>query len=158
MNEQLKELRVLAEDISVLYVEDNLLLRQNVEQLLQKLFTNVFVAEDGLEGYQIFTQHKPKLVITDINMPKMNGLTMAKKITLEELSTKIIYITAYDDKEYLFQAIKAGVFRYLPKPAKVNQLVDALFDAVKLIRYEENKHLYDNQLKDIFNYQLNFRI
>ena len=68
MNEQLKELRVLAEDISVLYVEDNLLLRQNVEQLLQKLFTNVFVAEDGLEGYQIFTQHKPKLVITDINI------------------------------------------------------------------------------------------
>ncbi len=158
MNEQLKELRVLAEDISVLYVEDNLLLRQNVEQLLQKLFTNVFVAEDGLEGYQIFTQHKPKLVITDINMPKMNGLTMAKKITLEELSTKIIYITAYDDKEYLFQAIKAGVFRYLPKPAKVNQLVDALFDAVKLIRYEENKHLYDNQLKDIFNYQNNLLI
>ncbi|MDD5051312.1 MAG: response regulator [Sulfuricurvum sp.] len=154
-NEKLKELKNLAEDICVLYVEDNSGLRQNIQQLLHKLFTNVFVAEDGLEGYQVFSQYKPKLIITDINMPKMNGLDMAKKIKVEEPNTKIIYITAYSEKEYLFQAIEAGVYRYLPKPAKVNQLIDALYEAVKSVHYEESKHLFDNQLKDIFNYQNN---
>jgi CheY-like chemotaxis protein len=152
------EVQNLAKDIGVLYVEDNPGLRENIVQLLGKIFTNILSAQDGKEGVEIFKKSKPRLVITDINMPKMNGLEMAKKIKAEEPDTKIIYITAFNEKDYLLEAINVGVFRYLPKPAKVNQLIDALYDALKAIQYEENKHLYDSQLRDIFNYQNNLLI
>ena len=158
VSERLLEIQSLAKDITVLYVEDNTGLRTNIVQLLGKVFVNILSAADGLEGYELFKKNKPKLVITDINMPKMSGLEMAKKIRAEEPDTKIIYITAYNEKEYLLEAITVGAFRYLPKPAKVNQLLDALYDALKSIQYEENKHLYDTQLQDIFNYQNNLLI
>lgn len=158
MNEKLLEIQTLAKGISVLYVEDNPGLRTNIVQLLGKVFTNILSAADGLEGVEIFKKYKPRLVITDINMPKMSGLEMAKKIKSEEPDTKIIYITAFNEKEYLLEAINVGVFRYLPKPTKVNQLLETLYDALKAIQYEENKHLYDTQLHDIFNYQNNLLI
>ena len=158
MSEKLLEIQTLAKDISVLYVEDNPGLRTNIVQLLGKVFTTILSAADGLEAIEIFKKNKPKLVITDINMPKMSGLEMAKKIKSEEPDTKIIYITAFNEKEYLIEAINIGVFRYLPKPTKVNQLLDALYDVLKVIQYEENKHLYDTQLHDIFNYQNNLLI
>ncbi len=158
MNNKLQEVQRLAKDTGVLYVEDNPGLRENIVQLLGKIFTNILSAQDGQEGYDVFKKHKPRLIITDINMPKMSGLEMAKKIKDEEPDTKIIYITAFNEKDYLLEAINVGVFRYLPKPAKVNQLIDALYDALKAIQYEENKHLYDAQLQDIFNYQNNLLI
>lgn len=158
MNEKVLEVKSLAKDITVLYVEDNPGLRENIVQLLSKIFTHILSAQDGAEGYEVFKKHKPRLVITDINMPKMSGLEMAKRMRSEEPDTKIICITAFNEKEYLQEAINAGVFRYLPKPAKVNQLIDALYDALKAIQYEENKHLYDTQLHDIFNYQNNLLI
>lgn len=158
VSERLLEIQKLAKDITVLYVEDNAGLRTNIVQLLGKVFVNILSAADGLEGYELFKKNKPKLVITDINMPKMSGLEMAKKIKTEEPDTKIIYITAYNEKEHLLEAINVGTFRYLSKPAKVNQLLDALYDTLKAIRYEENRHLYDTQLQDIFNYQNNLLI
>lgn len=154
-NAKVLELKNLAEGISLLYVEDNDGLRQNIEQLLGKIFDNVLTASDGEEGYTVFRKHKAKLVITDINMPKMSGLEMAKKIKAEEPATKIIYISAFNDQEHLLQAIEIGVFRYLSKPAKAAELIDALYDGVKAIHYEESKNSFENQLKDIFNYQNN---
>lgn len=158
LNEKIQAIKTLSQGISLLYVEDNSGLRANIVQLLGKVFTNISSAKDGLDGYKIFKKTKPKLVITDINMPTMSGLEMAKKIKEEEPDTKIIYITAHNEKEYLLEAIDVGVFRYLSKPAKVNQLLDALYNALKTIRHEENKHLYDSQLHDIFNYQNNLLI
>lgn len=158
LNAEIHELKALSAGIFLLYVEDNTGLRENIEQLLKKIFPNVLIAEDGAAGYEMFRRHKPRVVLTDINMPKMTGVEMARKIKADEPDTKIIYITAYDDKEHLLDAINVGVFRYLPKPAKVNQLIDALYDAVKAIRYEEHKHIFENQLKDIFNYQNNLLI
>jgi len=155
---KIEELKTLAEDITVLYVEDNKGMRDNMQRLFQSFFNNIFVAVDGIEGYQLFTQKKPPLVITDIIMPNMNGFQMIKKIKSEDPDTEIIYITAHNDKEHLQQAIDAGVFRYLSKPANVAQLIDVLYDAIKVIHYRESKHLFENQLKDIFNYQNNLLI
>jgi YesN/AraC family two-component response regulator len=134
LNEKLHKIQTLSENISVLYVEDNPGLRANIEQLLGKIFPNILSAANGLEGYKTFKKHKPRLVITDINMPHMNGIEMAKKIKAEEPDTKIIYMTAYNEKENLLDAINVGVFRYLPKPVKVDQLLEALYEAVKTIQ------------------------
>lgn len=154
-NDKIVELKKLAEGISLLYVEDNDGLRHNIIELLQKIFGNVHSASDGQEGYELSRARKPNIVITDINMPNVNGLEMARKIKADEPGTKIIYVTAYDDKPHLIEAIEIGVFRYLPKPAKAVELIDALYDAVKAISFETGKQSYDRMLKDIFNYQNN---
>jgi len=88
-------------------------------------------------------------------MPKINGFEMIQKIKSAEPNTKIIILSAYNEPEQLYKAIELGVFRYLHKPAKVQDLVDAIYKAVKAIEEDENRQLLDNQLQSIVNYQTN---
>lgn len=155
MNEKIKAIKDLSNNISVLYVEDNQGLLENMQILLDKIFKNVFIAHDGQEGYAEFLKVKPKIVITDINMPNLNGFAMIKKIKETTPECKIVVLSAYDDKEYLHTAIKLGVFRYLTKPAKVPHLLDALYDTVVSINKDENSRIFLAQLQNIFNYQNN---
>ncbi|PHR58547.1 MAG: response regulator receiver protein [Arcobacter sp.] len=158
MSDILKELKKFAVDYTLLYIEDNAGLRINVEKLLSKFFSNVFTAENGREGLDMFKKHQPDIIITDINMPEMNGLDMAEKIKSIIPSSKIIIMSAHEEKEYLHQAIDAGIFRYLNKPAKTNILVKALYDTILVIQKEEDNLLLQVQLQDIFNYQNNIII
>lgn len=126
-----------------------------MQKLLSRMSTNVIVANDGEQGYKKFLEHKPKIIITDINMPKMNGFKMIKKIQAIEPESKVIVLSAYNEKKHLHIAIDLGVFRYLNKPAKIPELVDALYDTVLAIHKEENRRLFLNQIQNIFNYQNN---
>ncbi len=155
MKEMTETIKVLSDNIGVLYVEDNLGLSKNVETLLCRVFKDVYIAHDGKEGYSQFLKHRPKIVITDINMPVLNGFAMTKKIKDVEPNCKIIVLSAFDEKKHLYTAIKLGVFSYLHKPAKTPELISALHDAVLSINKEENSRIFLTQLQNIFNYQNN---
>lgn len=152
MQQIIEEIKQLSGNMNLLYVEDNDGLRVNVEKLLGRIFGNVITAENGEDGYNAFVKFKPNILITDINMPKMNGFDMIKKIKASEPECKIIILSAYDDKEYLHSAINLGIFRYLSKPAKVPELVQAIYDSVIDIHKEENRRLFFSQIQTIFNY------
>ena len=154
----LPELKKFGTDYSILYIEDNEGLRTNVKSLLEKVFTKVFAAENGKVGFEMFKKHHPDIIITDINMPEMNGLEMAAKIHDISPSSKIIIMSAHEEKEYLHQAIDAGVFRFLNKPAKTDVLLQALYDVIIVLQREEDNILLQVQLQDIFNYQNNIII
>jgi len=158
MSDMLKELKRFAPDYSVLYIEDNTGLRTNVANLLGKFFKNIHTAENGKLGFEMFKKHHPDIIITDINMPEMNGLQMAQKIHDISPSSKIIIMSAHEEKEYLYQAINAGIFRYLNKPAKTDILMQTLYDTILVIQKEEDNMLLQVQLQDIFNYQNNIII
>ena len=117
MNQKIEKIKALSGNMNLLYVEDNLTLCKNMSNLLSRISDNVIVANDGEEGYKKYIEFHPKIVITDINMPKMNGFEMIKKIKALEPECKIIIMSAYDEKEYLYNAINLGVFRYISKPA-----------------------------------------
>ncbi|MCK9454122.1 response regulator [Sulfurimonas sp.] len=155
MNEKIKKINSLSDNISVLYVEDNLGLSKNMQALLSRIFKDVLIAHDGQEGYAEYLHSRPKIVITDINMPGMNGFEMIAKIHEVESDCKIIILSAYDEKKHLYKAIELGVFAYLHKPAKAPQLINTLHDAVLSIQKEENSRIFLNQLQNIFNYQNN---
>ncbi|MFA6136447.1 MAG: response regulator [Sulfurimonas sp.] len=155
MQQIIEEIKQLSVHMNLLYVEDNAGLRENVEKLLSRIFGNVITAEDGEDGYNAFVKFKPNILITDINMPKISGFDMIKKIKFNEPDCKIIILSAYDEKEHLHTAINLGVFRYLSKPAKVPELVQAIYDSVIAIHKEENHRLFLNQIQTIFNYQNN---
>jgi YesN/AraC family two-component response regulator len=158
MKKMTETIKALSGDMGILYVEDNLGLSKNVETLLCRVFKNVHIAHDGKEGYSQFLKHRPKIVITDINMPVLNGFAMAKKIKDVEPNCKIIVLSAFDEKKHLYTAIKLGVFSYLHKPAKTPELINALYDAVISIDKEENSRIFLTQLQNIFNYQNNIII
>jgi len=158
MNEKIQEMQNLSEKISILYVEDNLGLSKNIRSLLSRIFKTIFIANNGQEGYVECIHSRPNIVITDLNMPGMNGFEMIKKIKEIEPDCKIIILSAYDEKKHLYTAIKLGVFSYLHKPAKATELVNTLYDAVISIHKEENSRVFLNQLQNIFNYQNNIVI
>lgn len=158
MKEMIETIKTLSNNIGVLYVEDNLGLSKNVETLLLRVFKSVYIANDGEEGYNQFLKNRPRIVITDINMPGMNGFEMVKKIKEAKPDCKIIILSAYDEKLHLHTAITLGVFSYLHKPAKAPELISALYDAVIHIHKEDNSRIFLTQLQNIFNYQNNIVI
>ncbi|EDZ61413.1 signal transduction response regulator receiver (CheY-like) [Sulfurimonas gotlandica GD1] len=155
VSDKIRTIKKLSTDIPLLYVEDNIGLCNNMKKLLERVNDNVIIANDGEEGYKKFLEHEPKIIITDINMPKMNGFKMIKKIQAIEPECKTLILSAHDEKEHLHAAINLEVFRYLNKPTKIPELIDAIYDTVLSIHKEENRRLFLNQLQNIFNYQNN---
>ncbi|WP_022852101.1 response regulator [Limisalsivibrio acetivorans] len=88
--------------LKVLYVEDESVTRMAVTRVLQKRVAEVFSAKDGKEGLDLYTQHKPDVVLTDLQMPVMDGWEMIAEIRKENGNVPIIVISAYDyeDSQY----------------------------------------------------------
>lgn len=157
-NESIHELKELAKEYQILYVEDNAGLRDKACILLKKFFAEVIPAQNGEEGLSIFKEFKPKIVITDIKMPVMDGLEMARRIKKISPHTKIIITSAFDDNEYLFESINIGVYRYLKKPLGIEQLTTVLLDGLKQLKLEDEDHMFSFYVENIFNYQKNLLI
>ena len=83
-------------------------------------------AENGEEALEKIEQLKPDVVMTDIRMPYMDGLTLSKRIRQKYPSTKILIFSGYDDFEYAQQAIKLNVTEYILKPVNVEELTEIL--------------------------------
>jgi CheY-like chemotaxis protein len=153
MRDKITALQAQRDRIKLLYVEDNDGLRQNVAQLTGKFFRDVYVARDGNEGLELFKTHNPDIVITDIKMDGMDGLQLAGKIHTLDPRTKVIVLSAHDTQEYLHRAIDSAIFRYISKPAKIDTMVDTLYDSVNALKEEERYALMQHRLEDVFNYQ-----
>jgi YesN/AraC family two-component response regulator len=122
-------------DISVLYVEDEPATREEVVEILQRRVREVFTARDGSEGLVLFRERAPDLVVTDIRMPVMDGLMMARTIREEYKGALIIMVTAYSDTPYMLEAVDIGIDQYVVKPVKVEKLAAALDKCAEIIEY-----------------------
>ena len=149
----LKKLKSDAESYSILYVEDNEPLRNNASKFLNKIFSIVYTAPDGKEALKLFKEHSPSIVITDIKMPNMGGMELARHIKDINPDTKIIIMSAFDDRDNLFNAIELGIFRFLKKPVSISDFSQVLHDIIKDIIKNQNFQLFHANLKNIFNYQ-----
>ena len=118
MNEIIENLNKYAKEMSVLYVEDNEEVRASTSLMLQRTFGNVIEASDGLEGLQRYkcNSYIIDLVVTDINMPNMNGIEMIKEIKEIDHTQQVLVVSAYGESEYFIQTIKLGIDGYLLKP------------------------------------------
>jgi PAS domain S-box-containing protein len=138
--------------LSVLYVEDDDNTREELEYFLQNKVKKLYVAKNGQEGFEFFEKYKPDLIITDIQMPIMTGTKMIKLIKEINPNMPIVIITAFNDAENLFEAIKLNVSSYLTKPLNLFSLSEVLSNLAKNINLEnENKETLNTlkQYKDI---------
>lgn len=141
-------------DFSILYVEDDDGVRAINLRILKRMFKHTYEAKDGLEGYALYEQLNPDIILTDIKMPKMDGIKLAKKIRSNDDKTKIIITTAFSDEKYLLDAVELNVERYLVKPLTKRNLLPALQKAVSGLITENNivlsKDFYYNLVTGLF--------
>ncbi len=100
--------------LSVLYVEDDTATREELAMILEPWVGQLHVAVDGQDGLTLFADKRPDIVVTDIQMPKINGLVMSTKIRALAPDQPIVVVSAYNDVEYLFRAIELGITNTLP--------------------------------------------
>ena len=126
-------------DITVLVVEDEKQLLAYMAEYLQLFFETVYTAADGLNAYRIYESKKPDIIIADINMPYMDGLTMIERIRRRDAKTKIIITSAHSEKEKLMQAIELHLVKYLIKPVQSDLLKALLLSLVDELRRNSNR-------------------
>ncbi|HHD80941.1 MAG TPA: response regulator, partial [Campylobacterales bacterium] len=107
---------------SILFVEDEPAVRFELERFLQRYSRNVMVATNGEEGLELFKKNMPDIVISDIKMPKMNGIDMAKEMKKLSAEQTIIFTTAHSDNSYFLEAIEMQVYGYILKPVDLGLL------------------------------------
>jgi DNA-binding response OmpR family regulator len=113
-------------NIKVLYVEDDDVARENGIEYLENYFDTIYDASNGLEALTLYDKYKPDIIITDIEMPKLNGLEFVQRIREKDDTTQIIITTAYSHKEYLFRAIELQLIKYLVKPINEKEFDEAI--------------------------------
>lgn len=123
-------------DISVMYVEDEAGARDQVWRMLASCGYRLFMAENGREGVELFRRHSPDITLTDIMMPVMNGLEMARTIREEAPDAQIIVMTAFSDTDYLLDAISIGINQFIVKPVEFNKLKSAIQRCITIIRMQ----------------------
>ncbi len=109
-------------DISILYVEDEDVIREGYARALNRISNHVRLASNGKDGLKMFKEEKPDIVISDIRMPVMDGIEMLHKIKEIDPGCSVIFTTAHNDNHYLLQALDLHVDAYLQKPVEKNIL------------------------------------
>ncbi len=142
-----KELKEAAQGIRVLYVEDDLELRQNTARLLNSFFAVVHTAKNGFEGLEMFSNSSYDFIITDINMPVMNGVKMVQEIKKKNPQQIIIVISAHDEARYLLELINLGVEHFVLKPLDLSLFLTVIEKAVKLARISRLEEEYKHKLE-----------
>ena len=154
----------ILKNITILYAEDEKDLREVTHQILKGFTKKQYVAQNGQEGLELFKQYENEidLIITDVNMPILNGLDMVKEIKKININIPIIVATAFSNKEYLLEAIDIGVDKYVLKPIDIAKLLQVMSQS---LIYHELKDLYTDRLtnlpnrnklkKDLENYNTN---
>ena len=115
-------------DLTVLYIEDDETLNRNIKNIFEALFHNVISCTNGIEGLNSFkdsleTNSKINIIISDIHMPKMNGIELLQKIREYDKDIPFIFTTAHSDTKYTLESIKHGISDYIIKPIDVQELI-----------------------------------
>lgn len=155
MVQDIKFLQKIGNSLTLLYVEDNPLIQQEYLQFLRRIFSNIHVANNGEEGIELFKNNEIDLVITDIEMPLMSGLEMGSLIKMINPDVHLIFMTAYNDTQFLHKAIQMAADGYLIKPIDITATIDTLRKSmVTLISLKENER-YKNELETLIDQRTN---
>ena len=138
--------KTLLKQISILYVEDDDVIRTELSSLLTNFFSQIFCASDGLEGLKIFKKNQKKidLIISDITMPNLSGIDMIKQIREFDKEVGVILATGYSDKEFLIDSIKLKVVNYIVKPIDIKALLESISEFAENLAHKriiKNKNI-----------------
>lgn len=110
----------------VLIVDDDEATRQKLKKIIEKDGLNVLLAEDGSQALDIFSHERPGIVITDLKMPKIDGMEVLHSVKKVDSLAQVILITGHRDYDLAIHALRGGALDYLRKPIELDDLFVAL--------------------------------
>lgn len=140
---------------TILLAEDDESIRKSFKRILLLYVSEVYEAINGEEAFELYEKYHPDILITDIKMPKLNGLELIKKIRQLDIKTPIIVTSAYTDQDFLLESIKLSLVEYIVKPMKENDLNRLLQECAKTLLDKFETHIqldadcsydYDNKV------------
>lgn len=141
------DLLIYTQELSLLLVEDSPELRQELSEQLALLFKSITTASNGEEGWERFLEHPYDLVITDLEMPYMNGEELLKKIREHSPEQEVLIISAYNEPERLISLINLHASGFIEKPLQHQSLLETLFIISKKCTDAKALHHYREQLE-----------
>ncbi len=148
---------LLLKDKTILFAEDDIISRTKVVEILTMIFDKVYSAQDGKEAYEIYEDESPDIILTDIKMPKIDGLELIKKIRQNDYKTPIILMTSFAEQELLVDAANLSIDGYLVKPVSLEKLTFSLCKAIQRINRDlglfplGNDFFYNLSTKELYN-------
>ena len=141
---------------TILYAEDDKITREQMSEMLGVFFKNVLVACDGEEAFDIYKRCEPDIVATDIMMPKLDGINLAKLIREKNYTIPIVLITSFVEKDLLINAANLSVDGYLVKPVSTHALIETFCTAIqrsqkykRLVHFDDATY-YDMDIGELF--------
>lgn len=149
--------------ITLLYAEDEVETRKNhIEYLKERYDFNYVEASDGEAALALYKVHKPEIILTDVTMPNMDGLTFVQHVRESSPHTKIVVLTAYDEREKLMKALDLNVVNYLLKPINRKKLSSAIELALETLpgyekkealrQYIDSSTSWDEKSRELYRY------
>ena len=141
------DLLKLAEESSVLYVEDEDSVRTEVAEILKSIFPTVVTAVNGLDALQKFTQESFSLVITDISMPELDGIGLIQEIQKQKPQQSFLVTSAYSEARHLIPLINLGVGNFVLKPIDWHMLLAMLRKELAYVRNQDMEQRHQRRLE-----------
>ena len=140
--------REYLKSLTLLYVEDEELTREIFSEFLSRLVGVLITAQNGAEGLEAYREHNPDIIITDIQMPVMDGLAMIREIRdLEKIkSVPIFVMTAFEEVEYLKRSIPLGAFEYVVKPLDTGTFTESLLACARHLLEKKTQHQAQDEI------------
>ena len=148
MKERINKILEYSKNMNLLYVEDNAENRESTSNILSIIFDNVIIAVDGQDGLNKFKENNIDLIITDINMPNLNGIEMIKEIKKIDRNCDFIFLSANDDRKILLECIPLQANGFLVKPLDFEELIsliEEIIEKIQLLHESKNNEYYNEQ-------------
>ena len=148
MHEDIKE---ILKTTNLLLVEDDDRIMEKFSRLLSIYVNKIYHVSNGKKALALFKKHRPSFIITDIEMPDMDGLEFVEILRKENENIPVIITSAYSNKEYLLTSIKLQLIDYLIKPINYNDLMVGLEKVAKSLRKSRLSNIIEIKNGVIYN-------
>jgi len=143
-----KALKEITSELTLLYVEDDEILREETAKLFSHLFKKTQTAENGKEALDILEEEDFDLLVSDINMPIMDGVTLCKEVHRTNPDQPIVITSAHDESKYLLELIDIGVDKFILKPLDMPKFLSVLSQVCSNIQNEKLIQKYKHELEE----------
>ena len=147
----------LLNNFTILYVEDEPNVQKSMQEYLKSYFKEVFVASDGKEGLEKYHKHKPDAMLLDIDLPYLDGLSLAKEVRAIDKKVSIVMLTAFTEEDKLLKATELKLLKYLVKPIDIvafketlDLLAQELADTSKDVVILDNGYSWNKSTESLY--------
>jgi DNA-binding response OmpR family regulator len=148
----------LFHDITILFVEDEQDVRQNIAHHLSRYFKKIYLVDDGTKALDLFYEYHPDIIVTDIEIAGIDGVELINSIREYDKDVPIIVMTECYEKETLLKLVSLHLFEYIVKPVTYDKLIDLLFQCVENHpNFSKRNVVLDKNLRYSFSKKLLFK-